>query len=104
MALFVLAVLGNCLAGAAILHLLQTYVLRKRTPDASAAPAVAVAASEKAQPSRSPEHTAWLEALVDRVEGNISRHAVEVEELADELAAVPPDDPSSLMAVAAAML
>jgi diguanylate cyclase (GGDEF)-like protein len=103
MAIFVLAALGNGLLGAAILHLLQTYVFRKRT---QSAPALlpATAASDQAQESRSPERDAWLSALVERVEGNISRHAVEVDELADELTAVPPDDPSSLMAVAAAML
>ncbi|HWB11498.1 MAG TPA: GGDEF domain-containing protein [Pirellulales bacterium] len=108
MVLFVLGALANCLLGAAILYLLQTFVFKKRSEETPAVPA-ALATSDQAQqprpaPERSPEHEAWLATLLDKVEGNISRHAVEVDELAEELSAVSPDDPSSLMAVAAAML
>jgi diguanylate cyclase (GGDEF)-like protein len=41
---------------------------------------------------------------MNKVEGDISRHAFELDELAEELTAVPPDDPASIMAAAAAML
>jgi diguanylate cyclase len=41
---------------------------------------------------------------MEKVEGDISRHAFEIDELAEELNAVPPDDPASIMAAAAAML
>jgi diguanylate cyclase (GGDEF)-like protein len=108
MLLFVLGALANCLLGAAILYLLQTYVFKKRSEEAPTLTIVPPAGEKAQEPApaqeRSPEHAVWLSALVERVEGNISRHAVEVDELAEELSAVPPDDPSSLMAVAAAML
>jgi diguanylate cyclase (GGDEF)-like protein len=103
MAAFALVAFANCLLGAALLHFLQTWVFRKHEHNAPDVPARGTA-GDTAQKPPSSQHSAWLETLVERVECNIGRHAFELDELADELKAVPPDEPSSLMSVAAAML
>lgn len=104
MAAFVLVALANFVLGAAALYVLQTFVLgRKREPRAAVAPPVAPAPIQAVEPQARP-NMAWLATLMEKVEGDISRHAFELDELADELNAVPPDDPAAMMAAAAAML
>lgn len=104
MAAFVLVALVNFVLGAAALYAMQTWIF-KRLHAPAAAPALP-AAPAQVQPVEPPSRpgTAWLSALMAKVEGDINRHAFELDELAEELNAVPPDDPASMMAAAAAML
>ena len=104
MAALALVALVNFVLGAAALFVLQAFVLRKPQPDAPVVPLAQVASAAKPPTAPAPQHAAWLATLMERVEGDISRHAYEIDELAEELNAVPPDDPAAIMAAAAAML
>lgn len=104
MADLALVALANFALGAAAFYLLQTLVFgRHSEPEAAAVEPEAAAPAPPVEPPARPS-TAWLATLMDKVEGDISRHSVELDELAEELNAVPPDDPASMMAAAAAML
>lgn len=102
---FALVAFIHFLIGAVAVYALQTFVLRPRKQAPPAEPVAQPDASSKTPAPAPPVPTAaWLTALVERVEGDISRHAFEIDELAEELHTAPPDDPASLMAAAAAML
>ncbi len=104
MAALVLVALANFVLGAAALFAVQVLVLgRKREPLAAVALTAAAAPAEPDEVPARPT-TTWLAGLMEKVECDISRHAFELDELAEELNAVPPDDPASMMAAAAAML
>jgi diguanylate cyclase (GGDEF)-like protein len=106
MVAFGLVGLINFLLGAVAWYALQNYVLRKSQVPLSVAPAPASAAAPAAKAPEAPSRQAstWLATLMEKVEGDMSRAAFEIDELAEELNSVPPDDPASIMAAAAAML
>ncbi|MGH7140620.1 MAG: diguanylate cyclase, partial [Pirellulales bacterium] len=105
MAAFALVALLNFLLGAAATCAVCVFALRygNRNHDVQA-----VAAGESTSPAMpaepAPVPSAWLAKLVEKVEGDISRHAFEIDELAEEINGVRPDDPAAIMAAAAAML
>ncbi|HET6878743.1 MAG TPA: GGDEF domain-containing protein [Pirellulales bacterium] len=106
MVAFALVGLINFLLGAGALYVVQCFVLRKGQEKSAESP-VAVsppAPSPKAPEAPARQASAWLATLMEKVEGDISRAAFEIDELAEELNSVPPDDPASIMAAAAAML
>ena len=108
MAALVLVAMANFILGAGMFYLAQLWLAHSRgqTP----APAVQAKSSPAIeQPAKKPDlppvqQSAWLKTLMERVEGDISRHNFEMDELADELNDASPDDPAAIMAAAAAML
>jgi diguanylate cyclase (GGDEF)-like protein len=85
-----------------------TYVLSDRLPwlRRAVVPKRAVATTETAteRDVRSSQQAAWLTNWMDNVESQISRHAFETDEFAEELAGASADDPTAILGTAAAML
>lgn len=117
MAVLVLVAMANFALGAAVFYLAQLWIAHSSAPTAPPAapvaplpPVPAGPAVKKVEPAakkpetHSVQQSVWLEALVERVEGDISRHTFEMDELADELNDASPEDPAAIMAAAAAML
>lgn len=89
--------------GAAITYLLSDRLPWPRRTPAPKGPA-ATAESTTARETSSSQQAAWLANWMDNVEGQISRHAFETDEFAEELAGASADDPTAILGTAAAML
>lgn len=104
MAAFALVALVNFLLGATAACAACVFALRYGHPKRGVPMAVGEGGPPATPAEPPPLPSAWLARLMEKVEGDISRHAFEIDELAEELNGVPPDDPGAIMAAAAAML
>src|SRR6185437_15040366 len=104
MAAFALVALVNFLLGGAALFAVQTWIVRRRPEAAAMARAEKTPATAHPAAEPAPQHPNWLAVLMEKVEGDISRHAFEIDEIAGELSGASPDDPESILAAAATML
>ncbi|HQU42810.1 MAG: hypothetical protein B7Z73_02335 [Planctomycetia bacterium 21-64-5] len=106
-ALFIVAVVNlmlGALLGAAGMYGVQLWLSRQRVEAASPTVHDQVRATAQAPEPPSPQQANWLAALMQKVEGDLSRHAFEVDEIVEELAETAPDDPEAILAAAATML
>lgn len=112
MAALALVAMANFVLGAGVLYLAQLWLAHlhgQPVPTEPVANVEATSSQATEQTANKPEapptqQSAWLKALMERVEGDISRHTFEMDELAEELNEASPEDPAAIMAAAAAML
>lgn len=104
MAALALVGLINFALGGAALLVLQVVLGRRGQPKSIGLATDRPATDGMAPAPPAPQQQRWLTALMEKVEGDISRHAFEVDGIAEELAAASPEDPASILAAAATML
>ncbi|HVA49075.1 MAG TPA: GGDEF domain-containing protein [Pirellulales bacterium] len=106
-ALFIMVVVNlmlGALLGAAGMYGVQVWLSRQRVEAASPATPDNAPSTAQAPESPSQQQASWLTALMQKVEGDLNRHAFEVDEIAQELGDTSPDDPEAILAAAATML
>ena len=104
MAAFAVVAFINFLLGGAALFVVQTWVLRRRPEAEITAVPLSPISTQPMAAEPAQQQPNWLALLMEKVEGDISRHAFEIDELATELSGASADDPESILAAAATML